>query len=275
MNYWAGLPLVIGSVLLLAWSFADQHAEASAMPPLALRRPIASLRLLFSNVRWFTAYLTGWLGWAAYVAALRFLPLSVAQGVSAAGIALLAVLSRRRTGHLDPMELLGTMASVVGLMLLFASLPTAARGHAVHNWSVPAVVLAGLALAVGAAWLGKRVIGPGAALGISAGLCYGVGDVATKGAVDGSGLFLVPVFLACHLLGFVATQLAYQRGSLLETAGVSSLLTNSIPIVAGLVVFAEFPRHNSSAVIEVVGLVLALVGGTTLSRGVEPGRVVA
>lgn len=271
MTYSAGLPLVIASVVLLAWSYSGQHAEAAVMRPLSVRRPLSSLAALFSNVRWLAFYLVGWLGWAAYVAALHFLPLSITQGVSASGIALLAVFSHRRRGGLEPKELVGAVASFLGLVLILAALSTAGKGHAVHNLSVDSVVVVGLVLAAGAARLGSRVVGAGAALGIAAGLCYGVGDVATKGAVNGSGLLLIPVFLFCHLIGFVATQLSYQRGSLLETAGVSSLLTNAIPILAGLVVFGEFPRHGTGAAIEVIGLGCALVGGTLLARrGEQP-----
>ncbi len=43
----------------------------------------------------------------------------------------------------------------------------------------------------------------------------------------------------CHGLAFVSLQLAFQRGSALATAGVSSLLNNLPPIVAGFVVFYE------------------------------------
>lgn len=275
VTYSAGLPLVVVSVVLLAWSFSGQHAQAAAMSPLSLRRPFASLRLLFSNLRWLSAYLTGWLGWAAYVAALRYLPLSVTQGISAAGMALLAVLSHHRIGHLEREELFGTAASFLGLVLVFVALPTVGHGHAVHNWRVASVVVVGLMLAAVAASPGRALVGAGAALGIAAGLCYGVGDVATKAAVDGSSLLFVPAFLLCHLVGFVATQLAYQRGSLLETAGVSSLLTNAIPIVAGFAIYGEFPLRGSGRVIELVGLVLAVVGGALLARHGRPETLVA
>src|ERR671935_2177614 len=94
----AGLGLALASAAALNWGYFVQHAEASALPPLALRRPIASLRLLFGNLRWLVGFFVGIGGWVLYVVALALAPLSLVQAVSAGGIGLLALFVWRLTG---------------------------------------------------------------------------------------------------------------------------------------------------------------------------------
>jgi hypothetical protein len=55
------------------------------MPPLSLRRPLASLRLLFAHKGWLIGFLAGIGGWVLYVAALALAPLSLVQATSAGG----------------------------------------------------------------------------------------------------------------------------------------------------------------------------------------------
>jgi hypothetical protein len=43
----AGLGLALASAGALNWGFFTQHGVASRLPALSLRRPLASLRLLF------------------------------------------------------------------------------------------------------------------------------------------------------------------------------------------------------------------------------------
>src|SRR5207244_7946440 len=100
---------------------------------------------------------------------------------------------------------------------------------AIAFWLVASLVAACLGVAGGAA------LAPGAGLGLAAGVLYGAGDVATKAVFAGGlWLILVVVVLAAHGGAFAALQLGFQRGRALATAGVSTLLTNALPIVAGI-----------------------------------------
>jgi len=83
----------------------------------------------------------------------------------------------------------------------------------------------------------------------------------------------VPVVLACHGLAFVALQLGFQRGGALATAGVSSLLTNSLPIAGGLVVFHEHVPGGGPGVLRVVAFCCVVVGAAALARPELPARV--
>ena len=92
-------------------------------------------------------------------------------------------------------------------------------------------------------------------------------DVATKAAVfGGAWLFLVPVLLAAHSLAFVALQLGFQRADALETAGTASLLTNAIPIAAGVVLFHEHLPGGALGGVRVAGFVLVIAGAALLAR---------
>jgi hypothetical protein len=73
--------------------------------------------------------------------------------------------------------------------------------------------------------------------------------------------------LACHGLAFVALQLGFQRGGVLATAGVASLLTNAVPIVAGIAIFGEGLPPGWGGVIRVAAFVAVVVGGAGLARG--------
>src|SRR5205814_3952167 len=109
-------------------------------------------------------------------------------------------------------------------------------------------------------------LAPGAGLGAAAGILYAAGDVGTKAAVHGgSRLAFVPVLLACHGLAFVALQLGFQRGGPLATAGVATLLTNSLPIAAGLVIFGEPLPGGALGDLRLVAFALVVVGAAALA----------
>jgi hypothetical protein len=258
-----GLLLALASAAALNWGYFVQHGVASALPPLTLRRPLASLRLLFGNLRWVVGFFVGIGGWVLYVAALALAPLSLVQAASAGGIGLLALLASRHT-RLTPWERRGVAVAVAGLVLLGISLAgrttTATAGHweDVAVWIVVSGALAALAA-------GRRTA---AGLGIAAGVLYAAGDVATKAAVHGGGqLAFVPVLLACHGLAFVALQLGFQRGGVLATAGLATLLTNALPIAAGTTLFGE--GLGSLPAVRLVAFACTVAGAALLS-GPEP-----
>jgi hypothetical protein len=92
------------------------------MPPLSLRRPLASLRLLFAHKGWLIGFLAGIGGWVLYVAALALAPLSLVQATSAGGNrAPGSARLRAEGGGLAPGERRGVAGSVLGLALLAAS----------------------------------------------------------------------------------------------------------------------------------------------------------
>jgi hypothetical protein len=104
---------------------------------------------------------------------------------------------------------------------------------------------------------------------------YAAGDVGTKAAVGGGArlVFMVPV-LACHGLAFVALQLGFQRGGALATAGVATLFTNALPIVAGVALYKEPLPGGALGALRVLAFASVIVGAAVLARG-EPAAIPA
>jgi uncharacterized membrane protein len=271
-----GLALSLASAGALNWGYLAQHGEAQNMPPLTVRRPIHSLLLLFTNLRWLAGFFVGMGGWVLYVAALALAPLSLVQAVSAGGIGLLALLVWRTTGvDLSRREWIGVACAVAGLVLLGISLAGQRSGGTDGTWTAVAAWLAGSGVVAGlSAGPGSRLLAPGAGLGVAAGVLYGAGDVGTKAVVGGGAhlLFAVPV-LACHGFAFVALQMGFQRGGALATAGVATLFTNALPIVAGIALFHEPLPGGALGVLRVLAFGGVILGAVVLARAnssVEP-----
>lgn len=278
MRLAAGLVLALLSTAALAYGFYLQHTASGTLPALRLRHPLSSLSSLFRNWQWLVGFITGLGGWALYIIALDFAPLALVQATSAGGVGLLALLVRFGGGHLSVTERLAVAASVGGLVLIGLSLP-AGVGHASPpRWQAPlAWVLVSLLLAGLAAVPGAAVLRPGAGLALAAGLLYSAGDVATKAAVGGTRpvLLFAALIPLSHGLGFVSLQLAFQRGTVLATAGVSTLLTNVLPIVAGLTIFSEHMPGGAAGILRGLGFAGAVVGATLLAATGRAGGTTA
>ena len=130
----------------------------------------------------------------------------------------------------------GSRARVsLGLARRGSSGSAAGSWTAVAAWFLVSFVVVGLAIGPLA-----PLLAPGAGFGLAAGVTYAAADVGTKEAVHGGALvlFAAPVW-ACHVLAFVLIQFSFQRGRALATAGLSSFMTNALPIAAGLAIFHE------------------------------------
>jgi hypothetical protein len=267
VNVGAGLALALLSAFALNWGWLEQHGATQELPPLSVGRPLSSLRSLFGNRAWVAGFVVGLAGWVFYVAALALAPLSLVQATSAGGIGVLATLAHRR-GHAA--EWPAVAVAIVGLALLGVSLvggaPTSSAGS-------PRGLAAWLAAsALTAASLAAR--GSGATLGLAAGTLYAAVDVATKAAAHGGAwLVVVPVVLAAHGLAFVSLQLGFQRGTPLATAGTSTLLTNALPIAAGIVLFREHLPQGALGLVRVVAFACVVAAAALLARaGDRPAR---
>ena len=257
----AGLVLAVASAVAINGGYAMQHTAASRLPPLAVRRPVRSFRALVAQRRWLVGFLGGIGGWVLYVIALRLAPLSLVQAAAAGGIGVLAL----GGGHLQRSERLGVGAALAGLLLLGVSL----GAHQPTGRGSAAAVIVWMVVSVAVVPLLVRALPAGAGFGTAAGVLYAAGDVGTKGALAGGmRLWFVPALLACHGLAFVSLQLGFQRGDTLATAGVATLLTNSLPIVAGFAVFAESLPGGALGDLRVLAFVLVVLGAAALgTRG--------
>jgi hypothetical protein len=216
-------------------------------------------------------FVTGLAGWAFYVAALHFAPLSLVQSVSAGGLAVLALLVALTPGGggLGRRDSIAVVVSIVGLVFLGWSLAGHPATGSVPSAAAVAEWLVALALAAGAATGAVRIGLPAAAgLGIAAGTLYAAGDIATKAAVGSAGLApFVPAIFAFHGLAFVCLQFGFQRGGALVTIGLSTLFTNALPIAAGMSLFHEHLPPGGLGDLRLVGFALVTAGAVLLARG--------
>ena len=115
-------------------------------------------------------------------------------------------------------------------------------------------------------------LAPGAGFGLAAGVTYAAADVGTKEAVHGGALvlFAAPVW-ACHGLAFVLIQFSFQRGRALATAGLSSFMTNALPIAAGLAIFHETTPPGVLGGLRFVAFGCVVLGAAAVARR-EPPR---
>jgi drug/metabolite transporter (DMT)-like permease len=252
------------SALAVNWAYTKEHNAVAALPPLTVRRPLRSLRLLLGSRGWLIGFGAETAGWLVYVTALALAPLSLVQAVSASGIAVLAALvARGDPSRLSIRERLAVGIALVGLLLLSLSLVGAEpashepRGVGVAVWLAAA---AGLAIAVTA---GRTALPRAAALGLAAGLFFSDGDISAK-LVSFGGIWLVALvpLVACYVAGTSALQAAFQHGSALTGAGIATLVTNAVPIAAGFVLFAEAlpPGAKGALQIAAFGCIVASAG---------------
>lgn len=275
MTLAGGLVLALLSTAALNWGWVTQHTAASSLPPLSLRRPLWSLRLLFRDVRWVVGFSTGLAGWGLYIGALALAPLSLVQAVSAGGLPVLAVLARRRGALLNRRQWTAVVLAVAGLLLLAVSLVHGVAGSGHASWQAVALwVGISAAAAAGSAGSGTVLAG-GAGLGLAAGTLYAAGDVATKAAVGGTAwLVFAAVLLLAHGSAFACLQLGFQRGDALATAGTATLLTNLLPIAAGLALFGDAVPDGALGAARVAAFA-GVVAGAALLATPSAGPAVA
>jgi hypothetical protein len=246
------LVITLVSACLLNVGYLLEHSVASNAPPLSLRHPVASLRSLLGNRRWLLGFGSEATGWLLYVAALALAPLSLVQATAAGGIGILAVMVSRVTHvPLTGRERIGALLSVVGLALLGVSLLGSHSEGSVSGYLWISVWLAASAGAAVILIQLSGVIGGGPAWGLAAGILFAAGDVSTKMAVSGgaANVAFLASLIVFYAVGTAVLQAGFQRGGALTTAGLATLLTNALPIAAGMLVFREpFPSGWVGAV---------------------------
>jgi len=263
-----GLALAFVAAIAVNWAYTQEHDAASSLPPLSLRAPLRSARLLLGSRAWLRGFGAESAGWIVYVASLRLAPLALVQAVSASGIAVLALVTAK--GHprrLARREQLAVVVALVGLLLLSLSLVDTQPSDRLPNPLAAIAWLGGCGVAALALSGVHRIIVPGSALGLAAGVLFAGGDISSKLVVHVGwwSLAVVPL-VVCYALGTSVLQGAFQRGDALTTAGMATLATNAVPIVAGFVLFGEALPSGASGVMQIAAFATLVVSGALLGR---------
>ncbi|HEX4484531.1 MAG TPA: hypothetical protein VH081_12215 [Solirubrobacteraceae bacterium] len=261
--------LALVSMTLSSLAYLREHDAAASMPALSMRRPLHSVALLLSDRSWLLGFAMEGGAFALYAAALALAPLALVQSIAAGGIGLLAFFSMRLTGgRLGRRRLLGVALSVLGLVALAVSLADGSgEGHSGSTLAVLVWIGATAALAVAVIVFGRRTLGVAVANAIAGGLCFSAGDISTKLATQGGARlgFLVTLVLG-YTLGTSLLQLGYQAGAALTVAGLATLLTNVLPILAGTIVLEEPVPSGALGALRVLAFVAVTVGAVLLAR---------
>jgi len=269
---WTGLTVAFAAALVTNTAYSLEHDAAAALPPLPPRRPFRSAELLLRDRRWLAAFAAETAGWLMYVAALRLAPLALVQAVTASGVAVLAFATAR--GHpsrLARREQVAVALAVAGLILLALSLVGAADSDQ-HPAAVGVIIW--LAACGGGAALLIAVptrLARAASLGLAAGLLFADGDISAKLVGYGGPWLaaLAPLILA-YGIGTSVLQSAYQRGDALTAAGTATMVTNTVPIAAGFVLFGETLPHGMRAVLQIAAFASLVASAVALGHRQAP-----
>jgi hypothetical protein len=157
--------------------------------------------------------------------------------------------------------------SILGLLALGVSL---AKATGTGGDGSLAAILAWLggtaALALVALSIGRRLGALGVAEGIAGGLLFAIGDVSTKLVTQGGARFAFVITLVIgYTLGTSLLQLGYQRSGALTVAGLATLFTNAMPILAGTVVLGEPVPPGLFGALRVLAFVAVTAGAFLLA----------
>jgi hypothetical protein len=262
--------LALASTTLTSLAYLREHDAAASMPALSMRRPLHSAALLLADRGWLLGFVMESGGFLLYAAALALAPLALVQSIVAGGIGLLAYFSTRLGGgRLGSRHLLGAGLSVLGLVALAVSLANGSGGEG-HSGSTVSVLLwlgATALLAAAVVVLARRMLGVAVANALAGGLCFSIGDISTKLATQGGArvAFVVALVLG-YTLGTTLLQLGYQAGAALTVAGLATLLTNALPILAGTVVLGEPVPSGALGAVRILAFVAVSAGAVLLAR---------
>lgn len=260
--------LAATSTTLTNIAYSREHDAAAALPALSLRRPLHSLRLLLDDHSWMLGFAMESTGFACYAAALALAPLAVVQSIGAGGIGVLAYVTARVGGRrLGRLHLTGVWLSVLGLVLLAVSLTkNSGGGGRGSTTGILAWLIGSGALALVVLYLGRTRGGMAVAQGLAGGLLFSIGDFSTKLVTQGGTHFAFLVTLVIgYTLGTSLLQLGYQRGSALTVAGLATLSTNALPILAGTIVLREPVPSGGLGAARLLAYVAVVVGAILLA----------
>jgi drug/metabolite transporter (DMT)-like permease len=280
LAYGVGLLCAVLSALGTNLSFLFKHRGAVAAPDVDARHPLRSAVDLFHSKWWTIGWSIAVVAFFAHVAALSLLPLSLAQAVLSGGFVLLAVLAERYFGFsLGRRQWLGVSMVAAALVLLGVT-GHSHRGSS-SNYSVAAMLLfEGAVVALGLAFIfsdrfDRMRAQPGVLLGASAGLGFGVSDVAIK-AVSGDvlgGLPWIALALCAAVFSFFASARSLQVGEGVAVIAVTSVAANMSSILAGVLVFGDpMGREPLEVAARIAGFVLVLVGAVLMPAPVRAVR---
>ena len=197
--------------------------------------------------------------WVLHVGAMALAPLSIVQAVISGGLVCLTVLAERFFGFkVGRRQWLGVGFTALGLATLAVTLPNAGDAHSAYSTAGMISFESGLLVAGTVLVLFPKLGAPrehhGVFLGASAGILFGVSDVAIKALTGGIGQdgfvggLLSPwlcTALVASVIAFFASARGLQTGDAVPVITVTSAAATMTSIAGGIVVFGD-PMPNDT-----------------------------
>jgi drug/metabolite transporter (DMT)-like permease len=269
-----GIALALACAAATQLGFLCKHRGANRAQRVEWQRPLRSAKALLGS-KWFALGLG--IGAGAFVlhaAALALAPLSTVQAVLSTGVVMLAVLGERLFGHsIGGRQWLGVAMTAIGLGLLVLTLP--APDGTGSAFAVPGLIafeaatLALGTLLIVAPRLGAPAHHHGALLGASAGVLFGVSDVAVKALTGAPGVLSpwVPVAVLAGALAFFASARGFQEGDAVPVIACTSTAANLTCIVGGILVFGDALAAGILLVVQIAAFGLVAVAALVTPTG--------
>jgi uncharacterized membrane protein len=275
----SGIVLGLVATVLYNAGFVLEKRALRDLPPLSMRRIGRLVRLLCTSRAWLAGFLVMGMGMACQIVVMSLVPLSVAQPIQLAGLALLVVFSSVFLGEKTTQrEWAGLGVLALSLLLVCLSMePTRLGVHAepaVMLTVITATVFLAVAAFGSAARSGTRSRrpAPGLLYGVASGLLYGAAGLQTKGVsgflAEDSHHFVSRslaspypyLYLALSGAGLLLFQTALQRGRASIVVPVSSVVGAVYTVLAGTAVFGEpLPQDPLRLVLRSAGFATAIL----------------
>jgi drug/metabolite transporter (DMT)-like permease len=267
-----GIALALLCALSTNLGFLYKHRGATRAAEVEWRHPLKSGAALFKS-KWFAIGMGVAVGaWVLHVAAMALAPLSMVQAVISGGLVCLTVLAERFFGFkVGRRQWLGVGFTALGLATLAVTLPGAGGAHSSYSMAGMIAFESGLLVAGTVLVLFPKFGAPrehhGVFLGASAGILFGVSDVAIKaltGGVGSDGVFglLSPWLLTAmvaSVIAFFASARGLQTGEPVPVITVTSAAATMTSILGGILVFGDpMPSDPVALVAQSLAFVLVI-----------------
>jgi drug/metabolite transporter (DMT)-like permease len=286
------LGIVLGLIATVLYNagFVLEKRALRDLPPISVRRVGGLLHALCTSRAWLTGFSVMGLGMACQIVVMSLVPLSVAQPIQLAGLALLVVFSSVFLGErTTPREWAGLGVLALSLLLICLSMEPTRLGLRAGTGAMMAVVAGTVLLAVAAfasaarSGSGGRMPAPGLLYGAASGLLYGAAGLQTKGvsgflAEDPHGFVGKAIaspypylYVMLSGAGLLLFQTALQRGRASIVVPVSSVVGAVYTVLAGTAVFGEpLPQDPVRLVLRSAGFGAAMIIVLLMPRHDEP-----
>jgi drug/metabolite transporter (DMT)-like permease len=256
-------PAAVAAAIAINLAYVIQYEGLSVAPRVVLGRPLASVAALLHNRRWVGGALLGYAGLALEALALTSLPLSTVQATIAAGLLVVAVLTRAVDGaSLGRVAPAGALLAIVALVLLAIVAPYR-RHQPPDPWALAAAIGAAAALAAAVV----RLRPTPSWLGLAAGVLYGATSLALAAVAPVAAGHVPPAAVLAVALGggavvtaggFLTFQRALQLGRPLPVVTVMTAATSVVAIIGGLVLLGDrLAPAPEARVVQVAALAMA------------------